>query len=44
MVLIMVKKRFIKPFRVFEKFDSRSQCSCIHVAVKILVNIQYDMK
>ena len=44
MVLIMVKKSFIKPFRVFDKFDSRSQCSCIHVAVKILVNIKYDMK
>ena len=24
MVLIMVKKRLMKPFRVFDKFDSRS--------------------
>ena len=24
MVLIIVKKRLIKPFRVFDKFDSRS--------------------
>ena len=43
MVLITVKQRLIKPFRVFDKFDSRSQYTYIHVVVKILVSVQYDM-
>ena len=39
MVLIIIKKRLIKPFSVFDKFDSRSKYTNIHVVVKILVSV-----
>ena len=45
MVFIMLKKRLIKLFRDFDKFDSRiSIATYIHVVAKILVSVQYNMK
>ena len=35
-----LKKRLIKPFSVFDKFDSRSQYTYIHVVIKILASVE----